>query len=91
MRKSDIANELFERVGISKNEAIEIVELILDTMKGVLQQGEPIKIAGFGNFVVRDKKERRGRNPKTGMEIGITPRRVITFKTSQLFKDFVNQ
>ena len=90
MRKADIANEIYEQIGLSKKEAAEIVEIILATIKGVLQKGETVKIAGFGNFVVRSKRSRKGRNPKTGEEIGITPRRVVTFRPSQVFKKFVN-
>ena len=66
----------FKQVGISKNEAADIVELVLNMLKGVLQKGDSVKIAGFGNFVVRSKGARKGRNPRTGEEIGITPRRV---------------
>ncbi len=91
MRKSDIANDVYEKVGVSKKEASDIVEIILNTIKSVLQQGETVKIAGFGNFVVRSKRARKGRNPKTGEEIGITPRKVVTFRPSQVFKKFVNQ
>lgn len=90
MRKSDIANDVYEKVGISKKEAADIVEIILNTIKSVLQQGETVKIAGFGNFVVRKKRARKGRNPKTGEEIGITPRKVVTFRPSQVFKKYVN-
>lgn len=90
MRKSDIANEIFEKVGVSKKEASDIVELILNLLKSVLQKGESVKIAGFGNFVVRSKGARKGRNPRTGQEIGITPRRVVTFRPSQVFKKYVN-
>jgi integration host factor subunit alpha len=90
MRKSDIANDVYEKVGISKKEAADIVEIILNTIKSVLQQGETVKIAGFGNFVVRTKRARKGRNPKTGEEIGITPRKVVTFRPSQVFKKYVN-
>ena len=91
MRKADIANEVYEQIGLSKKEAAEMIETILDTIKGSLQKGETVKIAGFGNFVVRSKRSRKGRNPKTGEEIGITPRRVVTFRPSQVFKKFVNQ
>lgn len=91
MRKSDIANDVYEKVGVSKKEAADIVEIILDTIKSVLQKGETVKIAGFGNFVVRSKRARKGRNPKTGEEIGITPRKVVTFRPSQVFKKYVNQ
>lgn len=91
MRKADIANEIYEEIGLSKKEAAEIIETILDTVKGALQKGETVKIAGFGNFVVRSKRSRKGRNPKTGEEIGITPRRVVTFRPSQVFKKFVSK
>ena len=90
MRKADIANEIYEQIGLSKKEAAEIIETILETLKEVLEKGETIKIAGFGNFVVRSKRARKGRNPKTGKEIGITPRRVVTFRPSQVFKKYVN-
>lgn len=73
MRKADIAEEIFKQVGISKNEASDIVEFVLNLLKSVLQKGESVKIAGFGNFVVRSKGARKGRNPRTGEEIGITP------------------
>lgn len=90
MRKTDLANEVYQRVGIPKKEAAELVEAVLGTLKGVLRNGESVKIAGFGNFIVRQKKARKGRNPKTGEEIGITPRRVVTFRPSQFFKRHVN-
>ncbi|MGZ8381353.1 MAG: integration host factor subunit alpha [Nitrospira sp.] len=90
MRKADIADEIFKQVGISKNEAADIVEFVLNMLKSVLQKGESVKIAGFGNFVVRSKGARKGRNPRTGEEIGITPRRVVTFRPSQVFKKYVN-
>lgn len=90
MRKADIANQVYEKVGISKKESAEIMEIILNTIKGSLQNGEPVKIAGFGNFIVRSKRPRKGRNPKTGEEIGITPRKVVTFRPSQVFKKYVN-
>ena len=87
---TDIANEIFKQVGVSKNDAADIVELVLNLLKGVLQKGDAVKIAGFGNFVVRSKGARKGRNPRTGEEIGITPRRVVTFRPSQVFKKYVN-
>ena len=90
MKKSDIANELYEKIGISKKEALDIVELVLSILKENLKNGEIIKIAGFGNFVVRNKRERKGRNPKTGEEIGISPRKVVTFRPSHIFKQYVN-
>jgi integration host factor subunit alpha len=90
MRKADIANEIYEKLGISKKEAADIFETTLNAIKEVLKKGETVKIAGFGNFIVRSKRARKGRNPKTGEEIGITPRKVVTFRPSQVFKKFVN-
>ena len=72
MRKADIANNICEKVGVSKTEAMDLVEYVLDSMKAVLHKGEPVKIAGFGNFMVRSKGQRKGRNPRTGEEIAIT-------------------
>lgn len=91
MRKAGLANDLYEKIGIPKREAQDLVETILDVIKEALSRGETVKIAGFGNFVVRQKRERKGRNPKTGETIGISPRRVVTFRPSQLFKQRVNQ
>lgn len=91
MRKADIATEVYEKLGIPKKDASDILELMLDSVKAVLQKGETVKIAGFGNFVVRHKRARKGRNPKTGEEIGITPRKVVTFRPSQVFKRYVNE
>src|SRR2546428_14030382 len=91
MRKADLATEIYEKVGVSKKEAADLVELVLDTIKSVLQKGESFKIAGFGNFIVRSKGPRKGRNPRTGEEIGINPRRVVTFRPSQIFKKYVNK
>lgn len=90
MRKADIANQICEEVGIPKTESMDLVEYILDCMKATLQRGDAVKIAGFGNFMVRSKGERKGRNPRTGEEIAITPRRVVTFRASQIFKKYVN-
>jgi integration host factor subunit alpha len=90
MRKADIAEIITETAGIQKTDSMEMVEQVLDLIKSMLQQGEVVKIAGFGNFVVRNKGERKGRNPRTGEEIAITPRRVVTFRPSQLFKKYVN-
>lgn len=91
MRKSDLADEIVVKLGVSKKESTDILQLVLDSIRDSLIKGETVKIAGFGNFVVREKKARKGRNPKTGEEIGITPRRVVTFRPSQVFKAQVNQ
>lgn len=91
MTKADIIEKVYENLGsFSKKESAEIVEMVFETIKGTLQRGEKIKISGFGNFVVRQKKERTGRNPQTGEEIRIAPRRVLTFKPSQVLKNAIN-
>src|SRR5256885_957190 len=91
MTKADIVETVYEKVGgFSKKEAAEIVETVFDTIKETLERGEKIKISGFGNFVVRDKNSRVGRNPQTGKEITISARRVLTFKPSQVLKNALN-
>ncbi|PIU58289.1 MAG: integration host factor subunit alpha [Deltaproteobacteria bacterium CG07_land_8_20_14_0_80_38_7] len=90
MTKADIIEQIYEKVGFSKKESSEIVELIFDSIKDTLKRGEKIKISGFGNFVVRQKRPRVGRNPQTGQEIEITARRVLTFKPSQVLKTQLN-
>jgi integration host factor subunit alpha len=91
VNKADIVDTVCEKVGgFSKKEAVEIVETVFDIAKNTLEKGEKIKISGFGNFVVRDKKERVGRDPQTGKEITISARRVLTFKPSQLLKKALN-
>ena len=74
-------------MGFSRSESLDLVESILAHMCGAMKDGENVKISGFGSFILRDKKERIGRNPKTGVEVPITPRRVMTFRASQLLKD----
>src|SRR5512137_60853 len=91
MTKADIIESVYEKVGgFSKKEAAEIVEAVFDTIKETLERGDKIKISGFGNFVVRDKNARVGRNPQTGREITISARRVLTFKPSQVLKNALN-
>ncbi|NVB41705.1 integration host factor subunit alpha [Pseudenhygromyxa sp. WMMC2535] len=91
MTKADIVERVCERVGgFSKKEAADLVDQVFDTMKSVLETGEKIKISGFGNFVVREKKPRPGRNPQTGEEITIEARRVLTFKPSNVLKSAIN-
>ena len=91
MTKADIIENVYEKVGgFSKKEAAEIVETVFDTIKETLERGEKIKISGFGNFVLRDKRQRQGRNPQTGDPITITERRVLNFKASQLLKQALN-
>ena len=90
MTKADVVESVCSKVGFSKKESAEIVELVFDTIKDTLEKGEKIKLSGFGNFVVRDKNSRTGRNPQTGQEITITARRVLTFKPSQVLKNTLN-
>ena len=88
--KADIVENVSQKIGFSKKEASELVELVFDTLKTVLQDGEKVKISGFGNFVVRGKNERIGRNPQTGEQIKISARRVLTFRPSQVLKAMLN-
>jgi integration host factor subunit alpha len=90
MTKADLVESVYVKTGFSKKESAEIVEMVFDLMKTTLEEGEKIKIAGFGNFVVKDKATRRGRNPQTGDEIKITSRRILTFKPSQVLKGAIN-
>ncbi|MBX5482188.1 MAG: integration host factor subunit alpha [Myxococcaceae bacterium] len=90
MTKADIIEGVYEKVGFSKKESAEIVELVFDTVKETLERGDKIKISGFGNFQVRFKKARVGRNPQTGKEIEISARRVLTFRPSQVLKAALN-
>lgn len=90
MTKADIVEALYEKVGFSKKEAADLVEMVFNTIKDTLSQGQKIKISGFGNFVVREKRARVGRNPQTGESIEITARRVLTFRPSQVLRAEVN-
>lgn len=90
MTKSDIVERIYERVGFSKKEASEVVESIFELIKGRLEQGEKVKVSGFGNFIVHQKRPRKGRNPQTGEEIIITGRKVLTFKASPVLKKSMN-
>ena len=91
MTKADLIESVYLKIGFSKKESAEIVETVFDLMKDSLEQGDKIKIAGFGNFVVRQKEDRRGRNPKTGEEITIAARKILTFKPSQILKNAINE
>ncbi|MEW6001623.1 MAG: integration host factor subunit alpha [Nitrospirota bacterium] len=86
MTKANLVDAIFEKVGLSKKEALDITEILFDTMKQTFIEGESVKISGFGTFNVRKKMARRGRNPKTGEDLDISPRRVITFKVSNQLK-----
>ncbi|MDD9801877.1 MAG: integration host factor subunit alpha [Deltaproteobacteria bacterium] len=91
MTKADLVVQLYEQVGFSKKESAELVEHIFDAIKQRLANGEKVKIASFGNFVVREKAPRRGRNPQTGASIVIGARRVLTFKPSNVLKAILNE
>lgn len=91
MTKADLADKVYEKVGLSRKEAVEMIETLFSSMKSILSEGESIKITGFGTFLVRKKSSRRGRNPKTGEEMEITARKVITFKPSLEFKSVVEK
>jgi integration host factor subunit alpha len=91
MTKAEIVQAVYARLGgFSKKESADLVDLVFETMKETLGRGEKIKISGFGNFVLRDKRQRQGRNPQTGEPITITERRVLNFKASQLLKQALN-
>ena len=87
LTRADLAETINRKMGLSRAESLDLVEAILAKMCDALGHGENVKISGFGSFILRDKKERIGRNPKTGVEVPITPRRVLTFRASQLLKD----
>lgn len=87
LTRADLAETINRKMGLSRAESLDLVEEILAKMCDALARGENVKISGFGSFVLRDKKERIGRNPKTGIEVPITPRRVMTFRASQLLKE----
>jgi integration host factor subunit alpha len=89
LTKAELAELLFEQVGLNKREAKDMVETFFDEIRNALERGESVKLSGFGNFQLRDKPQRPGRNPKTGEEIPITARRVVTFHASQKLKSMV--
>jgi len=86
LTKADLSETLFEELGLNKREAKELVELFFEEVRSALEQGEQVKLSGFGNFTLRNKSQRPGRNPKTGEEIPITARRVVTFRPGQKLK-----
>ena len=86
LTKADMAERLFEELGLNKREAKELVEMFFEEVRDALENGQQVKLSGYGNFDLRDKKQRPGRNPKTGQEIPITARRVVTFRPGQKLK-----
>ena len=90
MTKADIVDQIANKTGFTKPESFDLVESVISIIKETLADGETLKISGFGNFVVTEKNDRRGRNPQTGEEITFEARRVLTFKPSQMLKDAMN-
>ena len=90
MTKADLVESAFDKVGYSKKDVSDVVDSTFETIKDTLEKGDKVKISGFGNFNLRNKRARRGRNPQTGGEITIDKRTVMTFKPSQILKDYVN-
>jgi integration host factor subunit alpha len=88
--KADIVEKVYQKIGFSKKEASELVEMVFNSLKGVLCEGDKVKISGFGNFLVKEKSSRPGRNPQTGDQITISARRVLTFRPSQVLKAMLN-
>ena len=91
LTKANMAENLFEELGLNKREAKELVEVFFEEVRLALEDGEEVKLSGFGNFILRDKSQRPGRNPKTGEEIPITARRVVTFRPGQKLKSRVEE
>ncbi|NBB82934.1 MAG: integration host factor subunit alpha [Alphaproteobacteria bacterium] len=88
--RAELSEAVYEEVGLSRNESSELVETVLDEIAEALEQGEVVKISSFGSFSVRQKGERVGRNPKTGEEVPILPRRVLVFRASHVLRDRIN-
>lgn len=89
LTKAEMAEYLFDELGLNKREAKDMVEMFFEKIRAALEQGEQVKLSGFGNFDLREKRQRPGRNPKTGEEIPITARRVVTFRPGQKLKSRV--
>ena len=89
--RADLAEAVYEEVGLSRNESSDLVESVLDEISKALIEGENVKISSFGSFTIREKGERIGRNPKTGVEVPISPRKVLVFRASHVLKDRVNR
>ncbi|MGB0907918.1 MAG: integration host factor subunit alpha [Maricaulaceae bacterium] len=88
--RADLAEAVYREIGLSRTESAELVEAVIDHISEALLKGEQVKLAGFGTFSLRDKKERMGRNPKTGEAVPITSRRVLSFKSSQVLRERVD-
>jgi integration host factor subunit alpha len=91
LTRADLAEAVVRKVGLPRNESQELVELVLSEISSSLARGEQVKLSSFGSFGIREKGERMGRNPKTGEEVPITPRKVLVFRPSNIMKDRINQ
>lgn len=91
LTRADLAEAIYEEVGLSRNESATLVESVLDEISEALVRGEPVKISSFGSFAVRQKGQRVGRNPKTGEEVPILPRKVLVFRASHILKDRITE
>ncbi|HRJ53513.1 MAG TPA: integration host factor subunit alpha [Candidatus Thiothrix moscowensis] len=91
LTKADMVEHLFEELGLNKREAKDLVEMFFEEIRDALETGKNVKLSGFGNFMLRDKTQRPGRNPKTGEEIPVTARRVVTFRPGQKLKQRVEE
>ena len=91
LTRADLAEAVVRKVGLPRNESQELVELVLSEISSSLARGEQVKLSSFGSFGIRQKGERMGRNPKTGEEVPITPRKVLVFRPSNIMKDRINQ
>jgi len=90
LTRADLTEAIYEEVGLSRNESADLVESVLEEVASCLVRGENVKVSSFGSFLVRQKNGRMGRNPKTGEEVPIDPRRVLVFRPSQVMKDRIN-
>lgn len=90
LTRADLAEAVYQRVGLPRNESADLVEIVLNEISGSLEKGESVKLSSFGSFGIREKGERVGRNPKTGEEVPITPRRVLVFRASNIMKARIN-
>ncbi len=91
LTKADIVDSIKDQLGLSRKQSIETIEALLELMKKTMEKGEDVLISGFGKFCVKEKKERRGRNPATGENLMLSPRRVVTFKCSGKLRDQINK
>ncbi len=90
LTRAELGDAVHDQIGLSRSESVQLVETVLDKVSDALVRGENVKVSSFGSFILRDKNRRMGRNPKTGEEVPIEPRRVLTFRPSQIMRDQIN-